>query len=58
MRYKDITDDIRPTCSCGRKMKLVHFENYYTEFLFWECSVDCEIELDTYDTDEYRYEGC
>ena len=28
---------IRPTCSCGSKMKLIEYTGYYDGFMYWKC---------------------
>ena len=34
--------EIRPTCSCGVKMKLVEYRGYYEEFRYWDCD-NCKL---------------
>lgn len=49
--------EIRPTCSCGVKMKLIKYKGYYDTFQYWSCE-NCELEtkLDKYKSDE-EYSG-
>lgn len=49
--------EIRPTCSCGVKMKLIEYSGYYDGFKYWACeNCDLENQLDEYDSDE-KYRG-
>jgi hypothetical protein len=45
--------EIRPTCSCGVKMKLVEYEGYYDGFRYWICeNCDMENKLYNYEPDD------
>lgn len=49
-----IPDSIRPTCSCGEKMKYVEYEEYYDSFFRWECDkCGLEDEVENYNVDEF-----
>lgn len=43
-----IPDELRPTCSCGKKMLLKEFEGYYDEFRYFECPDQCYVFEDKY----------
>ena len=46
-----IPEDKRPTCSCGQKMIVVKFTNYYDEFNYFECD-SCDLDPDDYQEDD------
>lgn len=47
---ENIPEEKRPVCSCGNKMDVVRFSNYYDEFNYFECS-ECELDPDYYAPD-------
>ena len=49
---REITEEDRPTCSCGRKMTIVEYRGYYDTFNYFECGY-CNV-----DPDDYKAEDC
>ena len=49
---REIKMEDRPTCSCGRKMRIVEYKGYYETFNYFECGY-CEIDPDYYKADDY-----
>ena len=47
-----INEEDRPTCSCGRKMRIVEYESYYETFNYFDCG-HCEVDPDDYKPDDY-----
>jgi len=48
-----VPDKYKPTCSCGDKMKLIHYYHYYGDLRMWDCTnKECELN----NGEEYMYE--
>ena len=41
-----IPEELRPICSCGKRMIVVHYKGYYDEFSYFGCAY-CELMLMT-----------
>ena len=53
----DITEDLRPICSCDNRMKLVKYTGYYEDIIYWECNnIECTLNEDNLKPD-YEWSG-
>ena len=44
----ELPEELRPTCSCGKRMIVVQYKGYYDEFSYFGCT-NCKLDVDDYE---------